>query len=40
MIRLVVERIEVTRKIGHGGAEKGHIGAVHNPDRVKVKLAG
>jgi DNA invertase Pin-like site-specific DNA recombinase len=40
VIRLVVERIEVTRKIGHGGAEKGHLGAVHNPDRIKVKLAG
>jgi Recombinase len=37
---LVVERIEVMRKIGHGGAEKGHLGAVHNPDRVRVKLAG
>jgi hypothetical protein len=40
VIRLVVERIEVTRKIGHGGAEKGQYGAVHNPDRIKVKLAG
>jgi hypothetical protein len=40
VIRLVVERIEVMRKIGDGGAEKGHLGAVHNPDRVKVKLAG
>jgi hypothetical protein len=40
VIRLAVERIEVTRKIGHGGAEKGHLGAVHNPDRIKVKLAG
>jgi DNA invertase Pin-like site-specific DNA recombinase len=40
VIRLVVERIEVMRKIGHGGAEKGHRGAVHNPDRIKVKLAG
>jgi site-specific DNA recombinase len=40
VIRLVVERIEITRKIGHGGAEKGHLGAVHNPDRIKVKLAG
>ena len=40
VIRLVVERIEVTRKIGHGGAEKGHLGSVHNPDRIKVKLAG
>jgi DNA invertase Pin-like site-specific DNA recombinase len=40
VIGLVVERIEVMRKIGHGGAEKGHYGAVHNPDRIKVKLAG
>jgi hypothetical protein len=40
VIQLVVERIEVTRKIGHGGAEKGHLGAVHNPDRIRVKLAG
>ena len=40
VIRLVVERIEVTRKIGHGGAEKGHLGSVHNPDRIRVKLAG
>jgi hypothetical protein len=40
VIKLVVERIEVTKKIGHGGAEKGHLGAVHNPDRIKVKLAG
>ena len=40
IIRLAVERIEVTRKIGHGGAEKGRLGALHNPDRIKVKLAG
>ena len=40
VIKLVVERIEVTRKIGHGGAEKGYLGSVHNPDRIKVKLAG
>jgi len=40
VIRLVVERIEVMRKIGHGGAEKGRIGAVHNPERIRVKLAG
>jgi DNA invertase Pin-like site-specific DNA recombinase len=40
VIRLVVERIEVMRKVGHGGAEKGQYGAVHNPDRIKVKLAG
>ena len=39
VIRLVVERIEVT-PAPRRGAEKGHLGAVHNPDRVKVKLAG
>ena len=36
--RLVVERIEVMPTIQRGAA-KGHLGAVHNPDRVKVKLA-
>jgi len=40
VIKLVCERIEVARKIGHGGARKGRLGAEHNPDRVKVKLAG
>ena len=40
VLRLVVERIEVMRKIGHGGAEKGHLGAVHNPEKIRVKLAG
>jgi site-specific DNA recombinase len=39
VIRLVVERIEVARTTRRG-ATKGHVGAVHNPDRVKVKLAG
>jgi hypothetical protein len=39
VIGLVVERIEVT-PARHRGAPKGHLGAVHNPDRVKVKLAG
>jgi site-specific DNA recombinase len=39
IIRLVVERIEVL-PVGRVGAEKGHLGAVHNPDRIKVKLAG
>jgi DNA invertase Pin-like site-specific DNA recombinase len=39
VLRLVVERIEVT-PVAHRGAAKGHIGAVHNPDRIKVKLAG
>jgi site-specific DNA recombinase len=39
VIRLVVERIEVARTPQRGAA-RGHLGAVHNPDRVKVKLAG
>ena len=39
VIRLVAERIEVV-PTNRRGAEKGHLGAVHNPDRVKVKLAG
>jgi site-specific DNA recombinase len=39
IVRLVVERIEVS-PVGRRGAEKGHLGAVHNRDRVRVKLAG
>jgi hypothetical protein len=39
VIRLVVERIEVS-SVARRGAEKGHLGAVHNPDRIKVKMAG
>jgi hypothetical protein len=39
IIRLVVERIEVHPALQRG-APKGHLGAVHNPDRIKVKLAG
>jgi DNA invertase Pin-like site-specific DNA recombinase len=39
VIKLVAERIEVA-PVARRGAEKGHLGAVHNPDRVKVKLAG
>jgi site-specific DNA recombinase len=39
VIRLVVERIEVART-PRRGATKGHLGAIHNPDRVRVKLAG
>jgi DNA invertase Pin-like site-specific DNA recombinase len=39
VIKLVVERIEVMRVLQRGAA-KGHLGAVHNPDRVRVKLAG
>jgi site-specific DNA recombinase len=39
LIRLVVERIEVS-PVGRRGAAKGHLGAVHDPDRIKVKLAG
>jgi DNA invertase Pin-like site-specific DNA recombinase len=38
VLRLVAERIEVT-PVPQRGAAKGHIGAVHNPDRIKVKLA-
>jgi site-specific DNA recombinase len=39
IIRLVVERIEVDRT-SQRGATKGRLGAVHSPDRIKVKLAG
>jgi hypothetical protein len=38
VIRLVVQRIEVNR-VSQRGAAKGHLGAVHNPERVKIKLA-
>jgi DNA invertase Pin-like site-specific DNA recombinase len=39
IVRLVVERIEVS-PVARRGAEKGHLGAVHNPDRIKIKMAG
>jgi site-specific DNA recombinase len=39
VLRLVVERIEVV-PTDQRGAAKGHLGAVHNPDRIRVKLAG
>jgi site-specific DNA recombinase len=39
LVRLVVERIEVT-PVTRRGAEKGHLGSVHDPERIKVKLAG
>jgi hypothetical protein len=39
VIKLVVERIEVMRTLRRG-ATNGHLGAVHNPDRIKVKMAG
>jgi site-specific DNA recombinase len=39
VIRIVVERIEVM-PTSRRGALKGQLGAVHDPDRVKVKLAG
>jgi len=39
VIRLVVERIEVA-PTPQRGAVKGHLGSVHNPDRIRVKLAG
>jgi site-specific DNA recombinase len=41
VVKLVVERIEVAPvPKRERGAAKGHLGAVHNPDRVRVKLAG
>ena len=41
VIGLVVERIEVAPVAkNERGAAKGHLGAVHNPERIKVKLAG
>jgi DNA invertase Pin-like site-specific DNA recombinase len=41
VIRLVVERIEVAPiPKRERGATKGRLGATHNPDRIKVKLAG
>jgi site-specific DNA recombinase len=39
VVRLVVERVEVM-PTPQRGAAKGHLGAVHNPDRVKIKMAG
>jgi len=39
IVRLVVERIEIS-PVARRGAEKGHLGAVHDPERIKVKLAG
>jgi DNA invertase Pin-like site-specific DNA recombinase len=39
VVRLVVERIEVMPNPRHGGV-KGHLGGIHYPDRIKVKLAG
>jgi site-specific DNA recombinase len=41
VIKLVVERIEVAPvPKSEQGAPKGRLGGVHNPDRVRVKLAG
>jgi DNA invertase Pin-like site-specific DNA recombinase len=41
ILRIACERIEVAPvPKSEQGAAKGHLGAVHNPDRVKVKLAG
>ena len=41
VIKLVVERIEVAPVLSASRAQvKGHLGAAHNPDRIKVKLAG
>jgi hypothetical protein len=41
VIKLVVERIEVAPvPKREQGAVKGHLGAAHNPERIRVKLAG
>jgi site-specific DNA recombinase len=41
VIKLVVERIEVAPvPKRERGAVKGHLGAAHNPGRIRVKLAG
>jgi site-specific DNA recombinase len=41
ILRIACERIEVAPvPKSEQGAAKGHLGAVHNPERVKVKLAG
>jgi hypothetical protein len=39
ILRIACERIEVS-PVGRRGAEKGHLGAVHDPERIKVKMAG
>jgi site-specific DNA recombinase len=39
LIRLVAERIEIM-PTARRGAPRGHLGAIHDPDRIKVKLAG
>jgi DNA invertase Pin-like site-specific DNA recombinase len=39
LVKLVCERIEVM-PTARRGAPKGHLGAVHYPERIKVKLAG
>jgi hypothetical protein len=40
ILRIACERIEVARDENQGGAKKGQLGGTHNPDRIKVKLAG
>jgi DNA invertase Pin-like site-specific DNA recombinase len=39
IIRIACERIEVS-PVDRRGAEKGHLGAVHNPERIRIKMAG
>jgi hypothetical protein len=38
IVRIVVERIEVS-PVAQRGSEKGHFGAVHNPERIVVTFA-
>jgi DNA invertase Pin-like site-specific DNA recombinase len=40
VLRIACERIEVLKDENQGGAKKGQVGGTHNPERVKVKLAG
>jgi site-specific DNA recombinase len=39
ILRIACERIEVS-PASRLGAEKGHLGATHDPERIKVKVAG
>lgn len=40
ILRIVCERIVIVRDERQGGAKKGQIGGTHDPDRIKVKMAG
>jgi DNA invertase Pin-like site-specific DNA recombinase len=40
ILRIACERIEVLRDSNQGGAKKGQLGGMHNPDRVRIKFVG